>query len=119
MRGCWGLLIPAATAPTPPKLHPNATQTPPKRHPNATQLHPPQPYGIIVRELTGDINLTKQEIDETQIIVTTPEKWDIITRKSDDRWAGRGWVICTCALLAVVEGRCGFSCGLSVAGFRC
>jgi alpha-L-fucosidase len=30
--------------------------------------------------------LTKQEIDETQIIVTTPEKWDIITRKSDDRW---------------------------------
>lgn len=33
----------------------------------------------------GDINLTKAEIDETQIIVTTPEKWDIITRKSDDR----------------------------------
>ncbi len=34
---------------------------------------------------TGDINLTKAEVDETQIIVTTPEKWDIITRKSDDR----------------------------------
>jgi replicative superfamily II helicase len=33
----------------------------------------------------GDINLTKAEIEETQIIVTTPEKWDIITRKSDDR----------------------------------
>lgn len=31
------------------------------------------------------MNLTKQEIEETQIIVTTPEKWDIITRKSDDR----------------------------------
>jgi hypothetical protein len=31
------------------------------------------------------VNLTKQEIEETQIIVTTPEKWDIITRKSDDR----------------------------------
>jgi pre-mRNA-splicing helicase BRR2 len=29
--------------------------------------------------------LTKAEIDDTQIIVTTPEKWDIITRKSDDR----------------------------------
>jgi pre-mRNA-splicing helicase BRR2 len=42
-------------------------------------------YGIVVRELTGDVSLTKQEIDETQIIVTTPEKWDIITRKSDDR----------------------------------
>jgi pre-mRNA-splicing helicase BRR2 len=38
-----------------------------------------------VRELTGDINLTKSEIEDTQIIVTTPEKWDIITRKSDDR----------------------------------
>jgi pre-mRNA-splicing helicase BRR2 len=34
---------------------------------------------------SGDINLTKAEIEETQIIVTTPEKWDIITRKSDDR----------------------------------
>ncbi|WIA19957.1 hypothetical protein OEZ85_005838 [Tetradesmus obliquus] len=42
-------------------------------------------YGLQVRELTGDVNLTKQEIEETQIIVTTPEKWDIITRKSDDR----------------------------------
>ncbi|KAF6257784.1 RNA helicase, activating signal cointegrator 1 [Scenedesmus sp. NREL 46B-D3] len=43
-------------------------------------------YGLQVRELTAwDVNLTKQEIEETQIIVTTPEKWDIITRKSDDR----------------------------------
>ena len=42
-------------------------------------------YGIKVRELTGDMNLTKSEIEETQIIVTTPEKWDIITRKSGDR----------------------------------
>ncbi|GIL50154.1 hypothetical protein Vafri_6292 [Volvox africanus] len=42
-------------------------------------------YGIKVRELTGDINLSKAEIEDTQIIVTTPEKWDIITRKSDDR----------------------------------
>src|SRR3712207_3504126 len=31
------------------------------------------------------MNLTKQQIKETQIIVTTPEKWDIITRKSGDR----------------------------------
>ena len=44
-----------------------------------------EPFGINVRELTGDINLTKSEIEDTQIIVTTPEKWDIITRKSDDR----------------------------------
>ncbi|KAK1605427.1 hypothetical protein QYE76_029100 [Lolium multiflorum] len=39
-------------------------------------------YNVTVRELSGDQNLTKQQIDETQIIVTTPEKWDIITRKS-------------------------------------
>lgn len=44
-----------------------------------------EPFGINVRELTGDINLSKSEIEDTQIIVTTPEKWDIITRKSDDR----------------------------------
>ncbi|KIR59260.1 RNA helicase [Cryptococcus bacillisporus CA1873] len=36
---------------------------------------------IKVRELTGDMQLTKQEIEETQIIVTTPEKWDVVTRK--------------------------------------
>ncbi|KAJ9632227.1 putative steryl acetyl hydrolase mug81 [Taxawa tesnikishii (nom. ined.)] len=38
--------------------------------------------GIQVRELTGDMHLTKSEIVQTQIIVTTPEKWDVVTRKS-------------------------------------
>lgn len=38
--------------------------------------------GVEVRELTGDMQLTKQEIVQTQIIVTTPEKWDVVTRKS-------------------------------------
>jgi antiviral helicase SLH1 len=38
--------------------------------------------GIQVRELTGDMQLTKNEIAATQIIVTTPEKWDVVTRKS-------------------------------------
>ncbi|KAK6413534.1 putative steryl acetyl hydrolase mug81, partial [Oleoguttula sp. CCFEE 5521] len=33
--------------------------------------------GIRVRELTGDMHLTKSEIVQTQIIVTTPEKWDV------------------------------------------
>ena len=42
------------------------------------------PYGIKVSELTGDRQLTKQQIAETQIIVTTPEKWDVITRKATD-----------------------------------
>ncbi|KAK9676154.1 hypothetical protein RND81_11G058200 [Saponaria officinalis] len=47
--------------------------------------HRLQHYGVSVKELSGDQSLTKQQIDETQIIVTTPEKWDIITRKSGDR----------------------------------
>ncbi|XP_070529039.1 activating signal cointegrator 1 complex subunit 3 isoform X2 [Cardiocondyla obscurior] len=37
--------------------------------------------GVCVRELTGDMQLTKREIQETQMIVTTPEKWDVVTRK--------------------------------------
>ncbi|KAF9504269.1 hypothetical protein BS47DRAFT_1355400 [Hydnum rufescens UP504] len=41
-------------------------------------------YGVKVGELTGDSQMTKQQIAETQIIVTTPEKWDVITRKSTD-----------------------------------
>jgi len=41
-------------------------------------------YGITVSELTGDRQLTKAQIAETQIIVTTPEKWDVITRKATD-----------------------------------
>lgn len=44
-----------------------------------------QHYGVNVKELSGDQTLTRQQIEETQIIVTTPEKWDIITRKSGDR----------------------------------
>ena len=31
--------------------------------------------------MAGDMQLTKQQINETQIIVTTPEKWDVVTRK--------------------------------------
>ncbi|KAI8851535.1 Sec63 Brl domain-containing protein [Chytridium lagenaria] len=44
-----------------------------------------KPYNIRVAELTGDRQLTKAQIAETQIIVTTPEKWDVITRKATDR----------------------------------
>lgn len=43
-----------------------------------------EPYGIKVAELTGDRQLTKQQIAETQVIVTTPEKYDVITRKATD-----------------------------------
>ena len=42
------------------------------------------PLGITVRELTGDTQLSKKELEETQMIVTTPEKWDVITRKGGE-----------------------------------
>ena len=38
-----------------------------------------------MEELTGDHQLTKEQINATQIIVCTPEKWDIITRKGGER----------------------------------
>ncbi|GAB9469573.1 Activating signal cointegrator 1 complex subunit 3 [Globisporangium polare] len=40
-----------------------------------------------VAELTGDMQLTKKEIELTHVIVTTPEKWDVITRKSSTQQA--------------------------------
>lgn len=39
------------------------------------------PLGIVVKELTGDMQLTVKEVKETQILVVTPEKWDVVTRK--------------------------------------
>lgn len=42
------------------------------------------PFGILVNELTGDSSLSKQQISETQVLVTTPEKWDVITRKPNE-----------------------------------
>lgn len=42
-------------------------------------------YNITVSELTGDHQLTREQINATQVIVCTPEKWDIITRKGGER----------------------------------
>ncbi|KAF9810208.1 hypothetical protein SFRURICE_019495 [Spodoptera frugiperda] len=42
-------------------------------------------YNLRVSELTGDHQLTREQIDATQLIVCTPEKWDIITRKGGER----------------------------------
>uniref|UniRef100_A0A5K3F964 Helicase ATP-binding domain-containing protein n=2 Tax=Mesocestoides corti TaxID=53468 RepID=A0A5K3F964_MESCO len=39
------------------------------------------PLGLRVKECTGDMQLSTQEILETQMLVTTPEKWDVISRK--------------------------------------
>ena len=40
--------------------------------------------GIQVKEYTGDMQLTKKEVESTQMLITTPEKWDVVTRKSSD-----------------------------------
>eukprot|EP01052_Picozoa_sp_SAG31_P018219 SAG31_NODE_1282_length_9017_cov_10.333146_5_plen_643_part_00 len=42
------------------------------------------PLGVQVRELTGDTTLSRAAINDTQILVATPEKWDVITRKTAD-----------------------------------
>lgn len=42
-------------------------------------------YGLRVEELTGDHQLSKEQIMAAQVIVCTPEKWDIITRKGGER----------------------------------
>jgi len=42
------------------------------------------PLGLNVKELTGDMQLTKTEIMNTQMLITTPEKWDVVTRKPGD-----------------------------------
>jgi activating signal cointegrator complex subunit 3 len=41
-------------------------------------------FALVVKEFTGDMQLTKREIAETNLIVTTPEKWDVVTRKQAD-----------------------------------
>jgi pre-mRNA-splicing helicase BRR2 len=43
------------------------------------------PYGVVVAELSGDSSLTRQQIAETQLIVTTPEKFDITLRQGEGR----------------------------------
>eukprot|EP00835_Amoeboradix_gromovi_P000169 NODE_6_length_48303_cov_0.387022.p1 type:complete len:1732 gc:universal NODE_6_length_48303_cov_0.387022:3792-8987(+) len=42
------------------------------------------PLGLVVSELTGDVNMTRQEMMNSNLIITTPEKWDVITRKGMD-----------------------------------
>lgn len=42
-------------------------------------------FGIEVRELSGDSQLTRQQIKDTQLLVTTPEKWDVVSRKAGER----------------------------------
>ena len=38
--------------------------------------------GLTVNELSGDVSLTRKQLAETNLLVTTPEKYDVITRKN-------------------------------------
>lgn len=40
-------------------------------------------YKLVVSELTGDTQLSREQLNATQIIVCTPEKWDVVTRKEN------------------------------------
>lgn len=39
--------------------------------------------GVNVKEFTGDVSQSKTDLAETHVIIATPEKWDVMTRKSD------------------------------------
>ena len=55
---------------------------------------------LIVKELTGDMQLTRAEAEAAHVLVTTPEKWDVVTRKSgnDENSLGN-----QCGLLIIDE----------------
>ncbi|KAL0232237.1 hypothetical protein PCE1_002579 [Barthelona sp. PCE] len=40
--------------------------------------------GVIVKEVTGDTSISPQELSTAQLLVCTPEKWDILSRRSLD-----------------------------------
>ncbi|KAI9915895.1 hypothetical protein PsorP6_007485 [Peronosclerospora sorghi] len=40
------------------------------------------PLQLVVKEFTGEMQLSRHELAMTHVIVTTPEKWDVLTRKS-------------------------------------
>ncbi|CAI4227464.1 unnamed protein product [Auanema sp. JU1783] len=44
-----------------------------------------EPYNIQVGEMTGDSQMSKEQFMATQVIVCTPEKYDIVTRKGGER----------------------------------
>uniref|UniRef100_A0A914URZ7 U5 small nuclear ribonucleoprotein 200 kDa helicase n=1 Tax=Plectus sambesii TaxID=2011161 RepID=A0A914URZ7_9BILA len=43
------------------------------------------PYNLLVGEMTGDSQMSKEQFMQTQVIVCTPEKYDIVTRKGGER----------------------------------
>ena len=39
---------------------------------------------IVINEFSGDVNLTREQIEKTNLFIGIPEKWDLFTRKHDD-----------------------------------
>lgn len=67
-----------------------------------------KPLGLTVREVTGDMQVSNQELKEAHMIVTTPEKWDIITRKGGNKFI-KTYLFCSnTILLYYVIGANGF-----------
>ena len=57
-----------------------------------------------MRELTGDVQLTRREADAAHILVVTPEKWDVVTRKQGGGSGdAMGSLASRCRLLIVDE----------------
>lgn len=51
----------------------------------ATLRHRLNCLGVVVSEFTGDSHLSRKEVELSQILVCTPEKWDVATRKEDHK----------------------------------
>ncbi len=56
------------------------------------------PLGLVVKENTGDMQLSRAEVEEANLIVVTPEKWDVITRRGGD-----GTLVALVSLLIIDE----------------
>ncbi len=56
------------------------------------------PLGLVVKENTGDVQLSRSEVEEANLIVVTPEKWDVVTRKGGD-----GTLVALVSLLIIDE----------------
>ncbi len=39
---------------------------------------------IITNEFSGDVNLSREQIQKTNLFIGIPEKWDLFTRKHDE-----------------------------------
>jgi len=41
---------------------------------------------VNVKELTGDQSFGRKELEKVGLVVSTPEKWDVVSRKGEKGW---------------------------------